>query len=1054
MPSLSLSFLGPLRIEHHSSPVEVSTRKAIALLAYLAVTAETQSRETLAALLWPQSDQKRARGSLRYTLSALRKELGAAWLVSDRQSVGLNWEAGIRVDVVDFHRLLGKDILDAAAVRDASLAALEEAVALYRGDFLAGFTLPDSAAFDEWQLFEAEEARRKLAQALEMLVAAHRARGGLEPALAHARRWVALDEWHEPAHYQLMALYALAGQPGAAVRQYEACTGALQAGLGIRPSAATTTLYQQIRAGELSPPPTRQPQTAVGDAPPSTKVLHPRHNLPALHKPFVNREQERTDIAGLLDDPHCRLLTITGPGGIGKTRLAVQTVGERLPQLAREVRYINLAPLDSADFLVSTIADSLELSFSGLREPQEELLDHLSRNQLLLVLDNFEHLLQKGVTLISVILARAPGTKIIVTSREALNLQEEWCYTLKGLHVPDRSVSATATRSPAVQLFAQHARRARHDFSLTAEMTHVARVCRLVEGMPLGIELAASWVKLLPCREIAAEIQRNLDFLTTSHRDVEARHRSIRAVLEHSWRTLSPAEQQALARLAVFRGGFTREAAAEVAGASLFTLISLFNKSLLQRTAEERYDLHELLRHFAGEKLAAAPHQRKAVQEGHALYYGTMLAPENLRWEGQDEAHSVALVQAEIQNVRTGWRWAARQRKTAVIDHYLDTLYSFYAKTNRYQEGKEAFALAVRHLSDSEQPDDLVLARLLARLGEFYYELGQPETAVVHLQKSLALLQSTSQQHEISFVFKLLGTVYYHRGHYAEARHHLRQSLATGETVDDVSHVANTYLLLGAVSFATGAYDEAQKWQQESLRLYREAEQLWGIAHALRHLGMTAQVLGAYEKAERYYHQSLVLFQEAGNPVGIALSMNHLGQLAQTLDDYQKAKEQYRQSLVICQDNRLQIAMARTLNSLGDVCCQLAEYEEAKGYLHVALETAMAMQAMPLALHSLLHVATLLTKMKDPPLLQTMPAETAVLNSGAAQALELLYLVAHHPASDQETRQRARSSLSQLATQLPADVVEFLQEKAQAQQLESVVVQMLGSGDPQSQPLA
>ncbi|MGH8631367.1 MAG: ATP-binding protein, partial [Burkholderiales bacterium] len=361
-------------------------------------------------------------------------------------------------------------------------------------------------------------------------------------------------------------------------------------------------------------------------------TARPRDNLPTPPTPLIGRERELAEMARLLGDPQCRLLTLAGPGGIGKTRLAIEAADHQREAFADGAHFVSLAPIRSAEFIVPAIADAIGFAFYGAEDPKAQLLNYLSGKAPLLVLDNLEHLLE-GVALLAEILERGPAVKLLATSRERLNLHGEWVLDIQGLPFPDEAGSAEVEGYSAVALFVQTARRAHVDFVLAAEeRPAVARICRLVEGMPLGIELAAAWVRTLSCREIAQEIERNLadprqgmDFLAASMRDVPERHRSIRAAFDHSWNLLSAEEQQVMRQLSVFRGGFRREAAEQVAGATLPLLSALVDKSLLRRTEAGRFDLHELVRQYAAAQLQADPQDEFVTCERFSHYYAVWL---------------------------------------------------------------------------------------------------------------------------------------------------------------------------------------------------------------------------------------------------------------------------------------------------------------------------------------------------------------------------------------------------------------------------------------------
>ena len=353
----------------------------------------------------------------------------------------------------------------------------------------------------------------------------------------------------------------------------------------------------------------------------------PTHHLPPAPTPFVGREGELAEIEQLLSDPACRLLTLVGPGGIGKTRLALEAAHVMVDTATfpNGVYFASLQPLTSPEFIISTIADALSFQFYSGADPRQQLLDYLREKSLLLVLDNVEHLLE-DISLVSEMLAAAPGVHILATSRERLNLREEWVLEVSGLNSPAVETEINLESYSAIELFVQQARRVSVGFALdNANQSAVVRICHLVGGMPLGIELAAAWVRALSCEQIADEIERSLDVLETPTRNIEPRHRTMRAALDQSWQLLSDVEQNVFKRLSVFRGGFTREAAEYVARATLRTLTGLVDKSMVRVNAGGRYDLQELLRQYAEEKLGEMPAEQEQTRDRHSTYYADFM---------------------------------------------------------------------------------------------------------------------------------------------------------------------------------------------------------------------------------------------------------------------------------------------------------------------------------------------------------------------------------------------------------------------------------------------
>ena len=416
MHCLRILLLGAPRITLNNEPHTLNRRKSLALLAYLAIEPGPHSRDALATLLWPGYDQTSARSNLRRTLSLLIASIGQDWLDVERESVALPTCAGLFVDAVEFEKAVGAcDAPDheAGELDDACLERLHHAATLYRDDFLSGFTLADSESFDDWQRSVTEHLRRRLSEALQRLALHNQERSDFADAIAHTRRWLALDPMHEPAHRMLMHLHVQCGDRSSAVHQYEVCVQVLDAELGMKPEAETTALYEDIRAGR-----------AIADAK-VQQAAEPRHktlhNLPEQPTSFVGHALELAQIQRRLEDPQCRLLTIVGPGGMGKTRLSIESAAQQLDAFRDGVFFVDLTSAISADLLASTILHTVASDVFGDSNARKRLFDHLHDKHLLLILDNFEHLLE-GADLLPQLMQNAPGIKIMVTSRERLNL--------------------------------------------------------------------------------------------------------------------------------------------------------------------------------------------------------------------------------------------------------------------------------------------------------------------------------------------------------------------------------------------------------------------------------------------------------------------------------------------------------------------------------------------------------------------------------------------------------------------------------------------------------
>ncbi len=544
MARLSITLFGTFQVTLDNQPItEFGTDKTRALLAFLAVeSSRSHRRDALAGFLWPDSTSAKARQSLRQALSQLNRALSRPdqalpFLLVDRETVQFNPRSDHSLDAAEFaalHRATRNHRHRRIECCLPCIRRLEAMTDLYRGRFLSDFFLGDSNAFEEWAIVQREHLHRQMMEALSHLLEYHERRGQVKRAIEIAYRQVEVEPWREETHRQLMRLLALDGRRSAALAQYRACRRILAEELGAEPTAETTALHRQIADSDGEQP------VAL-----ARSRLAP---LPPLPSALIGREADLADLASLLADPDCRLLTLVGQGGIGKTHLALQVAIDQVGLYCDGVAFVPLAALDAAEHLVFTLAAALNYRFHDSADPEQQLLDMLREKELLLVLDNMEHLLE-AADFLARILHHAPGVTLLLTSRERLNLREEWVYELEGLDYPAEGLEGSWQACSSVALFVERARRVERRFDLGEQRAPaVARICRLVEGMPLAVELAAAWMRLRTPEEVAANIERNLDALRASARNVPARHASLHAVFEHSWQLLNADEQLLLGK--------------------------------------------------------------------------------------------------------------------------------------------------------------------------------------------------------------------------------------------------------------------------------------------------------------------------------------------------------------------------------------------------------------------------------------------------------------------------------------------------------------------------
>jgi len=739
---------------------------------------------------------------------------------------------------------------------------------------------------------------------------------------------------------------------------------------------------------------------------------------------------------------------------MGKTRLAIEAAQSILeveplvdnlkskianPKFEDGVFFVSLTDVGSPDLLVPTIAATLDFTFYGNGAPKTQLLNYLRAKALLLLLDNCEHLLN-GIELVAELLAAAPKLKVLATSREPLNLREEWLQPLAGLNFPaDNKEPAVLASYTAVQLFAQRARMMKPDFDLITESAAVVQICRLVDGMPLGIELVTTWLKFYSCRQIATQMVDKLDFFTSKLRNLPDRHRSMRAVFEHSWQLLTAAEQRHFARLALFRGGFQAVAAAQTTGATLPLLHAFVDKSLLQIAPNGRFQLHELLRQFADEKLRADMRQYTEGAAQHGVYYTAFLAVQTDRLKGAAHLTAMNEIEQEIENVRMAWEWAVAQQRLTALEQAAESLFLFHAAQCWFEQGRTLFtqATAALHpavdersrivlvqllikqtrlqnrqvveggmaalLSDNAaiyeqclawlQPYDLpnVTAEALVGLGSVRTQMGDQQTAYQLNEQAFTLYARANNQWGVARTFNNRGLIANHRGQYAAAKQLCAQGVALAEEIGDPR-------LLG-----------------DLLQVYSEAH----------------RALGEYAEARARAEAALVARTAIRNQRGMAFSLYLLGDLAWHLGHYEDAWQNADRSYALFVELGLQRASDFARVTLGNIACSLGRPAEARRHFLAVLQLRLA--ANDLHWHRVPEALTGLAGLFD--------------KAGEAeQAVVLLDLVCRHPTVWQETKERATHRLTILTTQLPVETVATARAKAQHLTLGAVIDRLLSTG--------
>jgi len=684
-------------------------------------------------------------------------------------------------------------------------------------------------------------------------------------------------------------------------------------------------------------------------------------------------------------------LTLVGPGGIGKTRLAVEVASKLPADFTDGILFVALQSLNLPEHIILAIAQALHYQLAGTDEPAHQLFRYLANKRALLILDNFDHLLA-GAALISDLLLNAPAVVILTTSRERLNLLEECVFEVNGLERND----SHSKNADAVKLFEQTAQRARPGFSLANEYPYVIEICRLVEGMPLAIELAASWVQRLPIQVILEEIQAGLNIFESRARNVPERHRNMRAAIDYSWGLLREAEQNVFKKISVFRGGFRREAAQEVAGATLWELATLVDKSLLRIDANGRYDMHELIRQYGEEKLGE---EREQIHDLHCAYYMAFLAQRSKHLRGAGLKEALTEIGQEIGNIRAAWDWAITRIRIHyhTTDEALDGFWFFYDIHSWNLEAEKilrnvAGVLEAEKLS-REKP--VIVARILARVGTFCASTGRFDEAKRLVQKSLEICRLEGAVQEVGFCLLRL---------------------------TEVDYLANNLL-------------ESKSYLEESLTIFTTIGDTYGRAFALGYLGFSYHVFRDQERARRLLEESVALFQKLDDAYGTLTMEAELTAVLMALGDYEKAQHFAEEGLHLSQELGFKLYTAILLALLAELLYELGQTEKALEYALQALRFSIEMRRMHLLASALIACSHILA-----------------IQGKHEQALELVSLTRHHPATLGDGVVSIERLLAKLKTRLSVDQYAAALERGQKLELESAAQALLMNWEYRMKP--
>lgn len=738
--------------------------------------------------------------------------------------------------------------------------------------------------------------------------------------------------------------------------------------------------------------------------------------------PFFGREAEISDLIGMLSDPLCRLLTLVGPGGIGKTQLALQVARQSTNQFPDGIHWINLQVLRVGDSFFQTVCEALGLVFSD--DPLTQLACHLQSKQVLLICDNFDHLLDIA-TFLSDLLMFAPDVKILVTSREALNLHEEWVHHLEGLPVPSLHDIENAQSYPSVELFISTARRASSSFAYEDDPVAVVEICSHTTGIPLAIELAAVWTRTLTCAQIVAEIRRGLDMLYTRARNMPERHRSMRLIFDQTCDMLTEEEAIVFTRLSIFRGGFLKDAAEQVAGATFHVITSLIDKSLVRHDSTGRYRMHELIRQYAAEKLSQTPEAFQALTAQHAIYYMDFLHRYESKLQGGAQKQAIDDLRAELSNIQKAWRWAIDHGDVTLIQRGASAFAGFCEMQSRFRDAADLFEKVAQRLETAiltpEQENTLALiesyqARAFIRVGRLNEAEHIAHECMARYER-LGIPPVSGFSTDPKFVLGILSLI---RGNYREA---LEYGLNVRQTSERFNHHFNqqlAYYLMAEAAIGLGDFENAKIYAEKTLLLLTEMDNPWSMAYTYNQLGRIARLQTDYVTSIQNYQNSFKIRETFNDQEGMAQALSLIGEITLLYDGYDAAKGYFEKSLAIYRVIGDEGGLAKVLSSSAFAMITDQNYDAAQELLKEALEIAAKLQFVYVAFLILLNVAELL-----------------ICTGEKKRASDFLALVAHHPAASQEILAVVQRIVERHKVELP-----IAHDEAE---LESVIANLLSS---------
>lgn len=969
-----IKILGSPTIFYKNSRLEPPTTKQHALLYYLIIKGDWVNREVLADLFWELGEEK-ARSNLRVALTKLNKDDNFNWagnLEVERSRVRLR----LKNDVSDFRE----------AINDKQWIKAQE---LYMGPLLKGVNLRKAEQFDQWLVTEREALHTQWREALTTQAKFWEAEERFDDASQLMQILLQHEdnnayEEREDTLLQLLRCADKSGEYTQALRCYQTTKKRFEQD-GLFLSAAVEELAKRLEQ--------KQQQKIL------TAESIPKYTIPIQANAFIGRNTELKEIANLLGQESCRLLTLKGLGGIGKTRLAMQVTESQTETFSDGVHFISLAALQSANNLAATILGTLKISLIAGQTPEEGLKVNLRDKKIFLTLDNFEQILA-GASLLGELLEQAANLKILVTSREPLNISWEVPFEIFGMNYPEKVTVDDFANYDAVRLFTRTAKVADRQFQLTAEhYPAVLEICRVVEGMPLGLELAASWAANFSCQEIAEFLKEDVSMLENTLKDAPERHRNLNKVFEHSWNLLNELEQSMLSKLAIFRGGFDKDAAKSITKAPFITLLQLKQKSLVRKAKEERFDMHEVVRQGAEKKLKENVNEYKQTCTAHSQYYLNLFSS-NSETIKANEPEIIKVIEVNLDNIREAWEWAVDELDADTLEANLRLLNFFYINQGRFQDILNLYNYAEAQFR-KHNTQHLFFPHLLNQKSWCLHKLGDVQQSITYTKESIESSKKLKDTWGTISSLLVLGIIERERRNNSQARIAWQEALKLAEEHNEAVEMLNISSSLAVLEEEEGNYQQAETHYRHTLKIAQKTGLTAKYLFYLNNLATFLLNTEQFNEAEILLQEGLKLAETTNQSAHLPYFLLKLAKIANFRDkDYDKAWQLAQQALTLAQEQQNTAYCAKIQHFLGDVALATEQFSQSYTCLKKGFQLAKELNN-PATIHEILISLAQLYSLEDK----------------TDQAISLLGLLLQQTSLVKTTEKSARDLLEKLKEQ-------------------------------------